>query len=145
MMEMLKNGKQANQSNTDIPQTCSSITLLKPGIGKPPLPLLWPITLRSKRTFTSGFTATCSDEWSSAASHALDLLLGEPLGPARCHGPAPLRGWGCWQTRTRWVHPRSAPKHSHCSTVTWEHHAQGGEKKGSTDHCLPTQDSPEGE
>lgn len=128
-MKMLKNGKQANQSNTDIPQICSSTTLLKPGIGKPPLPLLWPIILPSKCTSTSGFTATCSAKQSSAVSRALDLLLWEPLRPVRCHGPAPLRGCGCWQTRTRWVHPRSGLKHSHCSGQRLDSHTMHKEGK----------------
>lgn len=72
-MTMANNGKQTNQSNTDVPQTCSRIALLKFENGKPALPLLWPIPLPRKPTFTSGFTATYYDKWQSAASHTLDL------------------------------------------------------------------------
>lgn len=126
---MLKNGNQANQSSTDIPQISSSITLLKPGIGKPPFPLLWPILLPSKPTFTSDFT----DKWSSSVGHTLDL---PPVGIPQDHGvpgPAPCTAGGADRQTDR--HPWCPPFWPEMQpllrnpTVAWEHHAQGRNKK----------------
>lgn len=87
---MLKNGKQANQSNTEKPQIRSAITLLKPWIGKAPLPLWWAVMLPSQPTLTPAFPAPCSDKGSRAVGRAWDVPPGEPLRT--------LPAWGCRQT-----------------------------------------------
>lgn len=115
-MEMLKNGKQANQSNTDMPQIGSPVTGLKPWIG---------------RAFFG--------QWCSPKGH-LHSRFPSPLLWQREQGSG--SGLGCWQTdrqTARFLRPCSGN-----SPVPREGHAEGW-KERLADDCLPTQDSPAGE